>query len=263
MNVDFEFILFLSVVITGVIALIDMLFFATKRKEKARGRDVQLPVLVDYSRSFFPILLLVFLFRSFLFEPFRIPTGSLEPTLLVGDFIVVNKYRYGLRLPVLHKKIFALDEPKRGDIITFRYPLDPAINYIKRVVGVPGDRISYINKELYVNGEKIEQTPINGVTTSSDQSGGATDVIEKRENLLGVKHNIFIRNDKWNEDFHDVVVPEGNYFAMGDNRDDSLDSRYWGFVPEENIVGQAILIWASFDWNHYSVRWKRIGTWIH
>lgn len=262
MNFDFEFILFLSVVITGAIALIDYLFFAKKRAQAQEVKEKKLPVLIDYSRSFFPILLFVFLFRSFLFEPFRIPTGSLEPTLLIGDFIVVNKYHYGLRLPVLHKKLYAIAEPKRGDIITFRPPFDPSINYIKRVIGVPGDRISYIDKELTINGEKIPQTLINDKSTADNQAGDKTDVVEKSENLLGIKHSIFLRNDKAAEDFQDVVVPEGHYFVMGDNRDDSLDSRYWGFVPEENIVGQAILVWASIDWENHGLRWKRVGKWI-
>lgn len=175
---------------------------------------------------------------------------------------MVNKYRYGVRLPVLHQKIIALSEPKRGDIITFRYPVDPSVNYIKRVIGLPGDKVSYIDKELYINGEKIVQSLVSATSVSTDQEGVKTDVVEKNENLLGIKHHIYIRNDKWNEDFRDIVVPEGQYFVMGDNRDDSLDSRYWGFVPEENIVGQAILVWASIDWERYRMRWNRIGTWI-
>lgn len=256
MNVDFEFILFVAVVVTGFIALVDYLFFAAKRKRRTNGQaDMALPMLVDYSRSFFPILLLVFLFRSFLFEPFRIPTGSLEPTLLIGDFIVVNKYRYGLRLPVLHNKMLPINEPKRGDIITFRYPVDPSVNYIKRVIGLPGDHISYINKELYINGEKIPQTDVANKHAPRDK-------LEKRENLLGIKHLIYIDENKWSDEMRDVVVPDRQYFVMGDNRDDSLDSRFWGFVPEENIVGQAILVWLSIDWDHYRVRWKRIGKWI-
>lgn len=262
MNIDFEFILFLAVFISGIVILIDSVFFAKKRKQKVNGSKEKLPVIVDYSWSFFPVLFFVFLFRSFVFEPYRIPSGSLEPTLLIGDFILVNKYHYGLRLPVLHRKVLSLNEPKRGDIITFRYPVDPSINYIKRVIGVPNDRISYIDKELYINGAKIPQEALSLNAVSTDQSGDTTRVAERKENLLGKEHRIFVRPDKIDDDFHDVVVPEGYYFVMGDNRDDSYDSRYWGFVPEENIIGQAILVWASVDWNHYRVRWNRIFTWI-
>src|SRR5579872_2155851 len=154
MNFDFELILFYAIVITGVIALYDIIFLAPKRKRLAREK---LPIIIDYARSFFPILVIVFLLRAFLFEPFRIPSGSLEPTLLTGDFILVNKYDYGLRLPILHKKLIGDSAPKRGDIIVFRWPPNPSVDFIKRVIGVPGDHISYVNKELFVNGQKISQ----------------------------------------------------------------------------------------------------------
>jgi signal peptidase I len=265
MNFNFELILFYAVIITGIICLFDILFLAKKRKEKGKEETATLPVLIDYSRSFFPVLLIVFLLRSFLFEPFRIPSGSLEPTLLTGDFILVNKYDYGIRLPVVHKKIFEnLDagSPKRGDIIIFRWPPDPAFNFIKRVIGLPGDHISYVNKELIINGKKIPQEFLK--KTVVDGEGGSTWLAqEKLEDLLGIKHKIYIDPSKTSRDFHDIIVPDNMYFVMGDNRDDSADSRYWGFVSDKDIVGKAVLVWMSWNGNKTNVRWNRIGNMIH
>jgi signal peptidase I len=255
MNFNFELILFYLTLGCGVIYLIDCLFWAKKRK----NANKKMPLIIDYARAFFPVLLLVFLIRSFLFEPFRIPSGSLKPTLEIGDFILVNKFHYGVRLPVVHKKIFDFDEPQRGDIVVFRWPPDPSLDFIKRIVGVPGDHISYINKTLYINGEKLPQTFVEN-TTDNDESGYSWKVEKNMEDLLGVKHEIYKAPSKPSEDFKDIVVPEGMYFAMGDNRDDSADSRYWGFVPEANIVGKASFIWMSWNGNDYSVRWKRLGT---
>jgi signal peptidase I len=262
MNFNFELILFYAVLISGVISLFDILFLAKKRKIKyaktlqnfSVPEDYKLPILIEYARSFFPVLLLVFILRSFLFEPFRIPSGSLEPTLSIGDFILVNKYHYGLRLPVFHNKILPIYEPKRGEIIVFRWPPNPSFNFIKRVVGVPGDKISYIDKVLYVNGQKATQTGTN----ETDDPFVPWDVVQKEEDLLGVKHAIYLNNDKTNTDFEDIVVPAGMYFAMGDNRDNSADSRIWGFVPEANILGKASYIWLSWDGDHHAIRWKRI-----
>jgi signal peptidase I len=249
MNFNFELILFYAVLISGVIALFDFLFLEKKDRE---------PVIIEYAKSFFPILLIVFLLRSFLYEPFRIPSGSLEPTLLTGDFILVNKYDYGLRLPVIHTKLVSFNEPKRGDIIVFRWPPNPSVDFIKRVIGVPGDRISYIDKTLYVNGNKVPQEFLQD-TTNEDGSGEMLNVEEKQENLLGVKHSIYQNPSRSNDDFKDIVVPDNMYFVMGDNRDDSADSRYWGFVPERNIVGKANLVWMSWDSHDHTVRWKRMG----
>src|SRR3990167_3575815 len=260
MDLNFELILFYAALITGLTCLYDIILLAPKRKRA--GKEAKLSTIVEYSRSFFPILLIVFLLRSFLYEPFRIPSGSLEPTLLMGDFILVNKFDYGVRLPVLHKKIFGAGAPERGDIIVFRWPPNPSIDFIKRVVGVPGDRISYIDKELSINGKKIEQTVI-GRAQAEDEGGGSWNAIEKQEDLLGVKHHIFIDSEKPNGDFKDIVVPNGMYFVMGDNRDDSADSRYWGFVPDENIVGKAVLIWLSWDGKNTNLRWNRLGKLIH
>lgn len=263
MNFNFELILFYAVLISGLIALFDILFLAKKRHPTAK-----LPLLVDYARAFFPVLVLVFLLRSFLYEGFRIPTGSLEPTLLVGDFITVNKFDYGLRLPVLHKKIVAIGEPKRGDIFVFRYPPNPSVYFIKRVIGLPGDHISYIDKVLYINGQKVPQT-FEKMASDTDEEDNAWSVIQKQEDFLGVKHAIFQIPNKVTADFKDIVVPSGMYFAMGDNRDNSADSRFWGFVPEENIVGKAARIVLS--WNKYEswaspwkkIRWERTWTKIH
>lgn len=216
-------------------------------------------MLIDYARSFFPVLLIVFLLRSFLFEPFRIPSGSLEPTLYAGDFILVNKFDYGIRLPVVHLKLFGNDvTPKRGDIMVFRWPPDTSYNFIKRVIGLPGDKISYVNKVLTVNGQKIPQEYI-GIGLAQDESGSEWKAVENREDLLGVKHNIFLDASKDSRDFKEIIVPKNMYFVMGDNRDDSADSRYWGFVPDQNIVGKAVLVWLSWDGTNHKVRFNRMG----
>lgn len=263
MNFNFELILFYATVVTGVICLIDWFFFAKARKARQRGfGEVKLPFLTDYARSFFPVLLIVFLLRSFLFEPFRIPSGSLEPTLLIGDFILVNKYDYGVRLPVLHKMLAKNNDPQRGDIIVFRYPPNPAVDYIKRVIGIPGDKISYINKELYINGNKIPQTMLSSVSVADD-GDEMVNKEEKEENLLGVKHHIYIDPARKGMDYKDYVVPKNMYFVMGDNRDNSADSRYWGFVDNKYIVGKAVLVWMSWDSTNTGIRWKRLGKTIH
>lgn len=261
MNVNFELILFYATIITGLISLFDIIFLAPKRKRARKDAD-KLPLIIDYARSFFPVLLIVFLLRSFLFEPFRIPSGSLEPTLLMGDFIIVNKYDYGIRLPVAHTKIIENNIPKRGDIIVFRWPPNPSVDFIKRVIGLPGDHISYVNKELTINGQKIPQTFLK-TSMAQDENGGEWQAQEKEEDLMGVKHKIFVDANKTTRDYKDIVVPKNTYFVMGDNRDYSADSRYWGFVPDKNIVGKAVLIWMSWDSPNTNVRWKRLGSLIH
>lgn len=263
MNFNFELILFYATLVCGLYALLDILFLAPRRK---RANKEKMPLLSDYARSFFPVLLIVFLLRSFVYEPFRIPSGSLEPSLLVGEFILVNKFDYGIRLPVAHTILYQKEGSiHRGDIFVFRYPPDPSIYYIKRVIGLPGDHISYINKELYVNGQKApQQFEKNAV--DFDDEGNTWNVVQKQEDFLGVKHPIYQNPDRPAEDFQDLVVPKDMYFAMGDNRDDSADSRYWGFVPNKNIVGKASLIWMSWDsradWLH-KIRWDRIGKVVH
>ncbi|HSW93859.1 MAG TPA: signal peptidase I [Gammaproteobacteria bacterium] len=264
MNFNFELILFYATVISGVIALLDIFFLAPRRQKKNHPAD-KMPAIIDYARSFFPVLLVVFLLRSFLYEPFRIPSGSLKPTLLPGDFVLVNKFDYGIRLPVIHQKIVPVHAISRGDIIVFRYPVDPSIDFIKRVIGLPGDKISYINKVLFVNGKQISQT-FEKNTTDHDDLGSTWTVVQKQEDLLGVKHAIFQNPDKSDDDLKEVVVPPGMYFAMGDNRDDSADSRYWGFVPDQNIIGKASIVWMSWDSDAdllHKIRWSRIGSVIH
>jgi signal peptidase I len=221
------------------------------------------PVIVEYARSFFPIFLIVLLLRSFLVEPFRIPSGSMMPTLVVGDFILVNKFDYGLRLPVLNKKFGELGAPQRGDVVVFRYPLDPSKPYIKRVIGLPGDHIAYRDKVLYVNGKPMPQEPAGtyiGEGAGADQSGDAV----KLERLGEVNHRILLRENAPTID-GETVVPEGSYFVMGDNRDNSQDSRVWGYVPDENLIGRAYFIWMNFDLknNNHIIAWERLGQRIH
>ena len=225
------------------------------------------PWYLDYARSFFPVLLIVFVLRGFVAEPFRIPSGSMLPTLEVGDFILVNKYKYGIRLPVLQTKIFDISEPKRGDIMVFRYPGDNKTNYIKRVIGIPGDSIVYQNKQLFVNGELIENIddgmytpfPIRGKERAVKRlkqviAKDSTDENEQVEfSILHDPHRFMSKN-------RSVVVPEGNYFMLGDNRDHSQDSRFWGFVPDENIVGNAFFIWFHYNtYNGGGVKLSRVG----
>ena len=251
--IDFAFILTLCVLITGIISLIDILFWARKRK-----KDAKQPIIIEYSRSFFPVLLIVLLIRSFLIQPYRVPSGSLQPTVLPGDFIAVSQFAYGLRLPVLNYKIIKIGEPKRGDIALFRWPDNPSIVFIKRVVGIPGDHIVYRNRILRING-KIADQKLIGSTLDIEPDSVPVPVQDKIENLLGVKHHIFLREVSGDMGTVDTIVPKGFYFMMGDNRDASDDSRYWGFVPEENLIGKALVIWMSWDGEDHNIRWHRIG----
>lgn len=229
--------------------------------EEARSAILAQPWWLDWTAGLFPVILVVFLLRSFLFEPFKIPSGSMIPTLQVGDLILVNKFHYGIRLPVLNKKIVANHDPRRGDVMVFRYPRDPGIDYIKRVVGVPGDEIRYIDKRLYVNGQLISKEPLDPYYNGEPSRRMYAQ--QFKEDLTGVPHNIlnyerarpdmpemlpeFPHRDACKYDIQGYVckVPQGNYFMMGDNRDDSEDSRSWGFVPDENIVGKAFFVWMN------------------
>ncbi len=261
MIIDFTFYLTLVVVITGVITLIDVLFFAKKRRLNNRKPSL----IVEYARAFFPVLLLVLVIRSFIVQPYRVPSSSLVPTILPGDLIAVKQYEYGLRLPVSNTKIVKVSEPKRGQIFLFRYPVNPSITYVKRVIGLPGDHIQYKNKVLYINGVEAKQKLLES-THYIDENGVYFTVNRIEENLDGVKHQIFVQPEGGETQDVDVVVPAGHYFAMGDNRDDSGDSRMWGFVPEENLIGQAFWIFMSWDSNASGldkIRWKRIGTEVH
>lgn len=253
MSIDFELFLTLATVFTGVVFFIDVLFFA-------RHRQGEMSKLVEYSHSFFPVLLIVLLLRSFLVEPFRIPSGSLEPTLLPGDFVAANKFAYGLKLPVLHDKILAVGEPRAGDIAIFRWPLHPTVDLIKRVIGVPGDKISYVNKVLSINGVVQPQKDL-GAVTDYDEQGNPIQLEKYEEIINGVKHDIYV-NPRIPAQNIAVTVPANNYFMMGDNRDDSYDSRGWGFVPEDNLLGKAFVIWLSWNSHEHNLNWRRIGTLI-
>lgn len=253
MGVNFPLILVLATAFTGLVWLIDIFYLRKRRRaaadqvkqklgetsdaaRQAVDKVLTQPILVEYSISFFPVLLIVLVLRSFLFEPFQIPTGSMIPTLDVGDFVVVNKFDYGIRLPVLRTKIFNVGEPKRGDVMVFIAPPDPHEYYIKRVIGLPGDTVRYANKTLYINGVKQKQTFIADIPPNRPRYR------LYREDLDGVKHLIQLTSSPPHSP-EEWVIPKGRYFVMGDNRDESSDSRYWGTVPEKDIVGKAVAIW--------------------
>ena len=287
---NFALILFVAMVITGVIWCLDVFYLAKQRRRKADAalaeydaRTAKLvadgikvdnngnraaieqahlrqPTWIEYSGSFFPVIALVFILRSFLWEPFKIPSSSMVPTLLVGDFILVNKYAYGIRLPIINKKVIEVGDPQRGDVMVFKYPKDMGQDYIKRVIGVPGDTITYENKRLTVNGKPVQYTALD------DYLDDQHPVYHKQftEHLTAVPHRILNTEGKrtldlgavddfpnreacdYSYDKFTCIVPPGNYFMMGDNRDNSADSRYWGFVPDKNIVGKAIVVWMNF-----------------
>jgi len=256
---ELETILVLGVAVTGLVWAWDK--WGSKRRvarpEGGEGEALKEPWYVEYSKSFFPVLLIVLLLRSFLVEPFRIPSGSMMPTLLVGDFILVNKFAYGLRLPVVHTKIVEVGEPRRGDVMVFRFPKNPKDDYIKRVIGLPGDVIGYFDKTVYINGEPVKQKPI-GIYRGVGSGSVMTGALEKEEFLPEVTHEILIREGRLNVE-GEYRVPPGHYFVMGDNRDNSNDSRFWGFVPEENLVGRAFLIWLNWDMQGGVFDTSRIG----
>ena len=258
MDIDFSLVLLVLVVISGVISLADRLLRADDRKAAAdKLRAAQKPhseallvaiaeaerepVLVEYAKSFFPVLLIVLVLRSFLVEPFQIPSGSMIPTLEVGDFILVNKYTYGLRLPVVGTKIVPMNEPKRGEVMVFIPPHDKRY-FIKRVVGLPGDMVRYEDKVLYVNGEQIMSEPVDDVQIEMPNGMMRAGTLYN-ETLGGVEHLTQIIDAPPRDERTVWVVPEGHYFMMGDNRDNSADSRVWGAVPEKNIVGKAFAVW--------------------
>ena len=257
MGIEFNFplILVMLVFLTGGIWLLDSVYFASRRQQAqavagasasetadANEKKSEDPVWVEYSRSFFPVLALVLVLRSFLYEPFQIPSGSMLPTLKIGDFILVNKFAYGLRLPVIGTKVIPLNDPQPGDVLVFKFPGDNNINYIKRVIGVPGDRIGYVKKQLYVNGEPASQKLIASLPPAKPVQQLLS------EQLGDVNHQIY-RNYRPAAPGREWLVPEGQYFVMGDNRDNSNDSRYWGFVPDELVVGKAQVVWMR--WNKF------------
>ena len=247
MSINLALILTLLTALTGIVYLLDVFVWHDSKRGSDEPRGSR-QTLVEYSRSFFPVLLIVLVIRSFVFEPFRIPSGSMMPTLLQGDFIFVKKFSYGLRLPVTETKIIETGSPERGDVVVFRLPQDPSINYIKRVVGLPGDTIVYEDHRLTINGELIdlERSPI---ATPADPV--------YIENLDGREHAILITNAYSVKD--DVyTVPDGHYFVMGDNRDNSKDSRFIEAIPETHLVGEAVRVWMHMDGLSWP-RWDRIG----
>ncbi len=256
---DFALIMFVLLLVTGGIWLLDRFALAARR-----GKDVVEPWWVEYAKSFFPVILVVFFIRSFLVEPFKIPSGSMIPTLQVGDFILVNKFTYGIRLPIINYKLVQLGDPKRGDVMVFHYPENPSMDYIKRVVGIAGDIIEYRGKRLWVNGIEQAQQP-DGDYNYVEQGLNFVHT-EKRIETLGERRHAILVNPEmptlrlgsvaefsgrenciYDNDMVRCKVPEGSYFMMGDNRDNSRDSRYWGFVPDNQIVGKAFFVWMNFS----------------
>ena len=293
---NFALILFLLMIFTGVIWCLDVFYLAKKRRAIANlalaefdARNARLaadnikvdqsgrsaleanllrqPTWIEYSGSFFPVIALVFVLRSFLFEPFKIPSSSMVPTLQIGDLILVNKFTYGIRLPIVNKKIIAINDPQRGDVMVFKFPEDKSLDYIKRIVGVPGDKITYKNKQLSVNGQPVSYEPLPDYLDEERLTYSKQYV----ETINGAQHKII--NDQrapayvsgphdyplrelctYDAEGFTCTVPTGQYFMMGDNRDNSLDSRYWGFVPDENVVGKAFFIWMNLS------NIKRVGS---
>ncbi|GLK88183.1 signal peptidase I [Pseudomonas turukhanskensis] len=266
MSFNFPLLLVIAVAVCGVLALIDLVLLAPRRRAAVVAYTGQVseadqtvvdqlnrePLLVEYGKSFFPVLAIVLVLRSFLVEPFQIPSGSMKPTLEVGDFILVNKFAYGIRLPVLDTKVIEVGDPQRGDVMVFRYPSEPTINYIKRVVGLPGDKIRYTaDKQLFVNGESVAKKLLG------EEPGSLGSATLYQEKLGAVEHLIRIEMTRYRADpGNEWTVPAGHYFMMGDNRDNSNDSRYWndpnipkellGMVPDKNIVGKAFAVWLSW-----------------
>jgi signal peptidase I len=257
---DFALILVVATLVTGLIWAFDAMFLQRGRVTAAAGgAAAKEPVVVEYAKSFFPILLLVLVIRSFLFEPFRIPSGSMMPTLLEGDFIFVNKFSYGLRLPVINTKFLEIGEPQHGDVVVFKLPSDPNVNYIKRIVGRPGDVVNYDqgSKQITINGQPV---PIELLGPYQGDPG----VQLAREKLGEHEHEVLLTRGRLSLG-GTYVVPEGHYFVMGDNRDNSRDSRFPGveFIPEDRLVGKAVRIWMNWRWpSEGGPLWSRIGKGI-
>ncbi len=293
---NFSLLLFLAAVVTGIYWLAERLYFLPQRRKAvetleattakrrqelaamginqvddqtadARARLIMQPWWLDWTAGLFPVIVVVFLLRSFLFEPFKIPSGSMIPTLLVNDLILVNKFHYGVRLPVLNIKVLDNHSPQRGDVMVFRYPPKPSLDYIKRVVGIPGDEVAYLNKKLTINGKPLTKTPLADFfdedalryakqfqETNNGKKYRLLNDDDRPAFIAGADDFPFKQNCRYSSEGVVCKVPEGQYFMMGDNRDNSLDSRYWGFVPEKNIVGKAFFVWMNFG------NLKRIGS---
>ena len=293
---NFSLLLFLATLVTGVYWLAERFYFLPQRcravealdeatakrhaelakmgitkvdtdTQEAKTRLIMQPWWLDWTAGLFPVIIVVFLLRSFLFEPFKIPSGSMIPTLLINDLILVSKFHYGVRLPVINKKILDNNSPQRGDVMVFRYPPKPSLDYIKRVVGVPGDEVAYLNKKLTINGQPLNKTALPDFfdedtmryskqfeETTSARKYRLLNDDDRPAFIPGTEDFPFKQNCRYSQEGVVCKVPEGHYFMMGDNRDNSLDSRYWGFVPEKNIVGKAFFVWMNFG------NLKRIGS---
>ena len=294
---NFSLLLFLATVITGIYWLAERFYFLPQRHQavatlesntvvrqaelakmginklddnmvEAKQRLIMQPWWLDWTAGLFPVIVVVFLLRSFLFEPFKIPSGSMIPTLLINDLILVNKFHYGVRLPVINLKVLDNNSPARGDVMVFRFPPKPSLDYIKRVVGVPGDEVAYLNKKLTINGVDLKKSALPDFfdedsmryakqfeeVTSKNKHYRLLNDDDRPAFIPGTDNFPFKQNCHYSSEGVVCKVPEGHYFMMGDNRDNSLDSRYWGFVPEKNIVGKAIFVWMNFG------NLKRIGS---
>ena len=294
---NFSLLLFLAAVVTGIYWLAERFYFLPQRRHavvaleaatfqrhaelaekgitkvdtdinEARNRLIMQPWWLDWTAGLFPVIIVVFLLRSFLFEPFKIPSGSMIPTLIINDLILVNKFHYGVRLPVINLKVLDNNSPQHGDVMVFRYPPKPSLDYIKRVVGLPGDEVAYLNKKLTINGKPLKQTTLPDFfdedTMRYSKQFEETTLANKKYRLLndddrpafipGTEDFSNKQNCRYSNEGVVCKVPDGHYFMMGDNRDNSLDSRYWGFVPEKNIVGKAFFVWMNFG------NLKRIGS---
>ena len=293
---NFSLLLFLAAVVTGIYWVTEQLYFLPQRRKavaeletnkvkrqaelakmgitqvddntaEAKSRLIMQPWWLDWTAGLFPVIIIVFLLRSFLFEPFKIPSGSMIPTLLVNDLILVNKFHYGVRLPVINLKVLDNHSPERGDVMVFRYPPKPSLDYIKRVVGIPGDEVAYLNKQLTINGKPLPKTQLPDFfdadamryakqfeETNGERTYRLLNDDERPAFIAGADNFQFRENCRYSTEGVVCKVPAGHYFMMGDNRDNSLDSRYWGFVPEQNIVGKAFFVWMNFG------NLKRIGS---
>lgn len=272
---DLATILVLLTLISGLICLYGVIRLASRRAVAKASLATHTgavdphdatdkPLLIDLACSLFPIFLIVLLLRSFLVEPFRIPSNSMMPTLLTGDFILVNKFTYGIRLPITNFKIIEIREPHRGDVVVFRYPEQPSIPYIKRIIGLPGDHIVYndATKTVYLNNEPILQDKV-GIYQGVGAGSGMTGAEQRRENLPQAQHAILVFPKQFSYSgakYNEITVPPNNYFVLGDNRDNSKDSRFWGTVPEENLIGRAFFIWMNWDLQNGGISWHRLGT---
>jgi signal peptidase I len=280
--------LFVAMVLAIIIVLVDLFLAKLKNTNKNNSSEKKLqigsflyfliflkfsksekyshkPKIVQWSIELFPVLLLVLVFRGFIFEPFRVPSNSMMPTLLTGDFILVNKFDYGLRLPITNTKLVKFSNPDRGDVIVFRYPNYEknagysGVDFIKRIVALPGDVISYKKDQLIVNGESVDIKKI-GPYTGVDSGKSMNNYRLVREVFDSTSHDIILNPKGHSKDLVEITIPEGHYFVMGDNRSHSSDSRFWGFVPEDYIIGRAIGIWLHWDWNYNTMQFSRIGS---